>query len=248
MKTLTQTSRWIDSTTGNTYIKGSVIWAHMQKLWEQINQQCDQWLLNLYNERLKQFCFNILWSDLWFSQLFLPHSGHQGLSWFNPCWKLSTTQPHAHASPTHNGIRKGIGKTKFVGWEKNSLIIIVMAKIILKGKGESKLKPKKNKWYTILTTHFPAYTCAAFGGFWKNSPQRMYWAWCSLVQNIPRASLCQLSWPCSLPTSSASARWQSMWNWKVLDLDELCSAIMTTSVCYQYYCHTKFKIQHCATY
>jgi len=36
-----------------------------------------------------------------------------------------------------------------------------------------------------------------------NSPQFIYWAWRRMVQNIPLASLGQLSWMPSLPASCA---------------------------------------------
>lgn len=51
-----------------------------------------------------------------------------------------------------------------------------------------------------------------------NPPQFTYWAWCPMVGNISSASSGQLSWPCSLPASCAPTCWQSMGNWKILNL------------------------------
>lgn len=74
-------------------------------------------------------------------------------------------------------------------------------------------------------------------------PQLICWEWHSMVLNIPLATSCHRHWPWSLPPLCATPHWQSMANWKVLDLGQALSGKK-----YQFLIWIQKNPRHCTSY
>lgn len=120
------------------------------------------------------------------------------LSWFNNSQQLSTTETLLMPLPASRRGRR-IGKNvKPMGWDEDSLITEITWNITLinnneKGdKNTERIKSKKGKWCTkqLFTSRWLMCSLSLSSNWLFTAyklPQFMYWAWCSVVRNFPRA-------------------------------------------------------------
>lgn len=115
---------------------------------------------------------------------------------------------------------------------------------------EKETKPRRIQWCTVqlFTTRWlmPSPSPSSDRCLPTNSPRFIRWVGCSVICNIPLATLGQLSWPCCRSTSRALLTGRAWSTQKSLSKSNHCSATNSTSMFWQHYSH-KSKTQHCTS-